>query len=226
MTTILLQKPCSVEWQTLSATESVSMERLRRRSASCNTMPGTRIVSKSVRLPSREYSALDLRSMEEFASVARFRRGQSIPHAAVAAPGRGGRVGEGAGSGAGAGGGGVSEMAELHYDLKGGLCILAAGGGYLRLEFFKGASLPDPQRLPEGPGKAGGRHINPSDPGAAGRTEVRGLLQAAINLDLGRWPPPASPHRRKPLPGRARLNRKPGTPTRDAVPRALPLASA
>ena len=74
----------------------------------------------------------------------------------------------------------------LHYELNGGLCMLAAGRGYLRLEFVNGASLPDPNRVLEGSGRAGGRHIKLADPESVGGTEVRDLLRAAVSLNFSR----------------------------------------
>ena len=71
----------------------------------------------------------------------------------------------------------------LHYELNGGLCMVATARGYLRLEFFKGSSLPDPQRILEGSGKAGGRHVKIADLDTVGRKEVRNLIAAAVRLN-------------------------------------------
>lgn len=71
----------------------------------------------------------------------------------------------------------------LHYELNGGLCMVASARGYLRLEFFKGSSLPDPQRILEGSGKAGGRHVKLSNPEDAGRKAIADLIAAAAKLN-------------------------------------------
>lgn len=47
----------------------------------------------------------------------------------------------------------------LHYKLNGGLCMLVPAKNYIRIEIFKGASLPNPSRILEGTGKAGRRYI-------------------------------------------------------------------
>ena len=63
--------------------------------------------------------------------------------------------------------------------------MIAAARDYLRLEFFKGSSLPDPQHILEGSGKAGGRHVKLSNLEEAGLRAVADLIAAAARLNTG-----------------------------------------
>ena len=55
---------------------------------------------------------------------------------------------------------------------------------YVRLQFFQGSSLSDPQGLLEGTGR-GMRHIKLSNAEAMPSDGIRALIREAIQLDAG-----------------------------------------
>lgn len=62
------------------------------------------------------------------------------------------------------------------------VCYIAAEKDHVKLGFFRGASLPDPQGLLEGTGKEM-RHIKVRRREGLPRDDVRSLLRSAVDLD-------------------------------------------
>lgn len=68
------------------------------------------------------------------------------------------------------------------YDQKGLLCTIHPARGYARLQFFHGASLPDPARLLEGTGK-GMRHVKVRSADGMPSDAMRALVSEAVRLN-------------------------------------------
>lgn len=62
------------------------------------------------------------------------------------------------------------------------VCAIAAHSDHTNLEFYRGASLRDPERLLEGTGK-NLRHVKVYDAKGARGPSLRALLREAIELD-------------------------------------------
>ena len=68
------------------------------------------------------------------------------------------------------------------YEQKGLLCSISSAKGYVRLQFFHGADLPDQEGLLEGTGK-GMRHIKVRSTGSIQREAVEALVREAVQLN-------------------------------------------
>ncbi len=67
------------------------------------------------------------------------------------------------------------------YEQNGNVCTLMPGEGYVRLQFFRGSELDDPDRLLEGTGK-GMRHVKVRH-AVTLRQALRSLIAQAANLN-------------------------------------------
>jgi len=68
------------------------------------------------------------------------------------------------------------------YEQNGNVCSLMPAEGYVRLQFFRGAELGDPDGLLEGTGK-GMRHVKVRDAAGMPRQALRALIVEAANLN-------------------------------------------
>lgn len=69
------------------------------------------------------------------------------------------------------------------YVQKGLFCSIMAADGYVRLQFFRGADLPDPQGFLEGIGK-GMRHVKVHSLESMPTDALRALVQAAVRRNM------------------------------------------
>ena len=70
------------------------------------------------------------------------------------------------------------------YEQKGLLCSISPAKGYVRLQFFHGADLADPDGLLEGTGK-GMRHVKVRSTDSIQREAVEALVKEAVRLNAG-----------------------------------------
>ncbi len=71
----------------------------------------------------------------------------------------------------------------LIYEKNGVVCGIVAHSSHVNLQFWRGAELTDPERLLEGTGKAGGRHVKVRTPDDVHENAFKALLKEADALD-------------------------------------------
>ena len=75
----------------------------------------------------------------------------------------------------------------VHQGKRGNMCSIMGANGYVRLQFFRGAGLPDAESRLEGTGK-GMRHVKVWCKDKFPAEEIRGLVSDAIQLHAASTP--------------------------------------